>query len=68
MSDYFEGRYIVFAHDVYYPQGGLSDVILDTDSMTEALAACAGSRGDVSYVYDQQERCVVEEDDAQKRP
>lgn len=54
-------RYLLFAFDGYYPQGGLSDVVLETNSIPEIERwASNNSRWDYYEILDMETGQVLE--------
>lgn len=56
-------RYLVFAHDQYYPGGGLSDVEFETDNLIIACEKCDrfSKCFDNVYVFDCISRKIIYE-------
>lgn len=58
-------RYLLFAYEQYYPEGGMNDFISEHDSKKEAVKFIISLRDDWSrertrmQLFDQQERRVI---------
>lgn len=45
-------RFLVFAFDRFYPEGGAKDFVASFDTESEAWEACAHSDKDCAHIYD----------------
>lgn len=52
-------RYIAFAFDNYYPGGGTSDIVDQTDDLEEAKLSCIKTKRDCYEVYDNMTEQIV---------
>lgn len=58
-------RYLVFAHDYYYPFGGIEDCVLMSNDYNECVIEAQTQKrsNDLVYVYDSEEKQKVLEYD-----
>lgn len=47
-------RFLLFAGSIYYPAGGMDDLISTFDNLEEAMKALRDSEKDWQHVYDTQ--------------
>jgi len=59
MDEPLMNRYLVFAFNFYYPQGGLSDVAESFHTLEEAVAWAKNVDDDVIEIFDCNNRQIV---------
>ena len=52
MADPINNRYLVFAGDHYYPEGGITDLIMETDDLEKAKKEAHKHSNEWAHIWD----------------